>query len=132
MPESVTDRPTRGHEYLFLLTKSAKYYYDHEAVKEAGIWPAGTRAAKGSGEREGNRRGTRKNSITFQMCQIAHAGIDSPRALIVPPGVVHAYRNIGDMPGLVVNCPNRLYRGHGGKHRIDEIRHEGSKLFPME
>jgi DNA modification methylase len=34
MPESVTDRPTRSHEYLFLLTKSRRYYYDHAAVKE--------------------------------------------------------------------------------------------------
>ena len=36
MPESVTDRPTKAHEYLFLLTKSAKYYYDAEAIKEDG------------------------------------------------------------------------------------------------
>jgi DNA modification methylase len=35
MPESVTDRPTRSHEYLFLLAKSQRYYYDAEAVKEA-------------------------------------------------------------------------------------------------
>jgi DNA modification methylase len=34
MPESVTDRPTKSHEYMFLLTKSARYYYDAEAVKE--------------------------------------------------------------------------------------------------
>lgn len=34
MPESVTDRPTRAHEYLFLLSKSKKYYYDHEAIKD--------------------------------------------------------------------------------------------------
>jgi DNA modification methylase len=34
MPESVTDRPTKAHEYLFLLTKSADYYYDHYAIKE--------------------------------------------------------------------------------------------------
>ncbi len=34
MPESVTDRPTRSHEYIFLLAKSEKYYYDHEAIKE--------------------------------------------------------------------------------------------------
>ena len=33
MPESVTDRPTKAHEYLFLLTKSARYYYDAEAIK---------------------------------------------------------------------------------------------------
>lgn len=34
MPESVTDRPTRAHEYLFLLTKKSRYFYDAEAVKE--------------------------------------------------------------------------------------------------
>ena len=34
MPESVTDRPTRSHEYVFLLTKSRDYFYDAEAVKE--------------------------------------------------------------------------------------------------
>jgi len=34
MPESVTDRPTKAHEYIFLLTKSAKYYYDADAIKE--------------------------------------------------------------------------------------------------
>lgn len=34
MPESVTDRPTKSHEYIFLLSKSAKYYYDSDAIKE--------------------------------------------------------------------------------------------------
>jgi DNA modification methylase len=35
MPESVTDRPTRSHEYIFLLTKSPRYYYDAEAIRES-------------------------------------------------------------------------------------------------
>ena len=34
MPESVKDRPTRAHEYVFLLTKSERYYYDHVAIRE--------------------------------------------------------------------------------------------------
>ena len=34
MPESVKDRPTKSHEYIFLLTKSKKYYYDADAIKE--------------------------------------------------------------------------------------------------
>jgi DNA modification methylase len=34
MPESVTDRPTKAHEYVFLLTKSPRYYFDAEAVRE--------------------------------------------------------------------------------------------------
>lgn len=34
MPESVTDRPTKAHEYIFMLSKSARYYWDAEAVRE--------------------------------------------------------------------------------------------------
>jgi site-specific DNA-methyltransferase (cytosine-N4-specific) len=37
MPESVTDRPTKAHEYIFLLTKSARYYYDADAIAEPAI-----------------------------------------------------------------------------------------------
>ena len=39
MPESVTDRPTKAHEYIFLLAKSARYYYDAEAIKEPATEP---------------------------------------------------------------------------------------------
>jgi len=35
MPESVTDRPTKAHEYLFLLTKAPRYFYDADAIREA-------------------------------------------------------------------------------------------------
>src|SRR5206468_196951 len=49
MPESVTDRPTKSHEYLFLLAKSQRYYYDHEAVKEPTLSIVRTRE-KGNGE----------------------------------------------------------------------------------
>jgi len=38
MPESVTDRCTKNHEYVFLLAKSQKYYFDAEAIKEKSIW----------------------------------------------------------------------------------------------
>lgn len=37
MPESVTDRPTKSHEYLFLLSKSQSYFYDAEAIKEDAV-----------------------------------------------------------------------------------------------
>lgn len=37
MPESVQDRCTKAHEYIFLLSKSQKYHYDHEAIKEKMI-----------------------------------------------------------------------------------------------
>ncbi len=44
MPESVTDRPTRSHEYILMLTKSARYYFDSFAVRE----PVSTGAANGT------------------------------------------------------------------------------------
>ena len=53
MPESTRSRPTQCVEYLFMLTKSEKCFYDPEAVKLAGSVPAGTRGGKGSEERNG-------------------------------------------------------------------------------
>jgi len=53
MPESVQDRCTKAHEYIFLFTKSPKYYFDHLAMKEPGVIPAGTKGAKGSVDRQG-------------------------------------------------------------------------------
>lgn len=51
-------------------------------------------------------------------------GEHNPVFVTVPPGVVHAYRNIGDQDAFVVNLPNRLYKGWGKKEEVDEIRHE--------
>lgn len=47
MPESVKDRPTRSHEYIFLLTKSARYYYDADAIREPNTPDMIERAARG-------------------------------------------------------------------------------------
>ena len=77
---------------------------------------------------------TRPQSPTYRVRQIEVVGIDKPMTLIVPPGIVHAYKNIGSVPGLVVNCPNRLYKGPGRQDPVDEIRHEnrGATEFRME
>lgn len=56
--------------------------------------------------------------------QVIVAGENNPLFLIVPPGVVHAYRNIGDKDATVLNFPDRLYAGRGKKEPVDEIRHE--------
>jgi DNA modification methylase len=48
MPESVTDRPTRSHEYIFLLSKSARYYYDGAAIEEPSVYPCDNRKARSS------------------------------------------------------------------------------------
>jgi dTDP-4-dehydrorhamnose 3,5-epimerase len=51
-------------------------------------------------------------------------GESKPTAVIVPPGVVHAYKNISAYPGIVFNAPNKLFAGPGRCYPIDEIRHE--------
>jgi len=60
-------------------------------------------------------------------------GQENPSVVLVPAGVVHAYQNIGDTDGIVINCPNKLYRGPGRKEEVDEIRHEndGNTIFRM-
>jgi DNA modification methylase len=47
MPESVTDRPTKSHSYVFLLTKSPRYYFDAEAIREAHAGPLHAPGNKG-------------------------------------------------------------------------------------
>ncbi len=53
MPESVQDRCTKSHEYIFLLSKSQKYYYDHEAIKEAAIHEGRIVKASGTDAKNG-------------------------------------------------------------------------------
>lgn len=63
MPESVRDRCTKAHEYIFLLSKSPKYYYDHEAVKEPAVCGHSGRSA--SFKREGSKRAQAIPGQTF-------------------------------------------------------------------
>ncbi len=52
------------------------------------------------------------------------AGENNPLFMVVPPGVVHAYRNVGEHDATVLNFPDKLYAGWGKKEPVDEIRHE--------
>lgn len=66
----------------------------------------------------------RSDSETYNNMMTLFIGADNPQAVIIPKGVVHAYKNVGSHPGAVINCPNRLYMGENKKEPIDEIRHE--------
>jgi dTDP-4-dehydrorhamnose 3,5-epimerase len=66
----------------------------------------------------------RPGSESYGRVQTVFAGEDAPKAVIVPKGVVHAYKNVGASVGIVVNLPNRLYMGGGRSEPVDEIRHE--------
>lgn len=51
-------------------------------------------------------------------------GKNKPTQVVVPPGVIHAYKNVGESDAFVLNCPDQLYAGWGKKRPVDEIRHE--------
>ncbi len=76
----------------------------------------------------------RIDSSTYRNMMTLIVGEDDPKAVLIPKGVVHAYRNVGTVDGIVINCPNRLYQGQHRQDPIDEIRHEDdpNTRFQME
>ncbi len=110
MPESVTDRPTRSHEYIFLLSKSETYYYDHEAIKEPSV------ADHGSGN--GFKRGAR----------LSFADDDGPRGSDTPwqpkswngskfDGLIHP--NVGRKPRTGKNA--EMEPQHSGRRMVENV-----------
>jgi dTDP-4-dehydrorhamnose 3,5-epimerase len=73
----------------------------------------------------------RVKSPTYGVSMSLVVGQYNPCTVVVPPGVVHAYKNAGDVPGWVFNLPNQLYAGEGRKELVDEIRHENDPLSPF-
>ena len=73
-------------------------------------------------------------SPTFGRRMKLVVGAGNPQTVVVPPGVVHAYKNTGDIAGWVFNAPNRLFAGAGRRGPIDEIRHEdrAESLFVLD
>jgi dTDP-4-dehydrorhamnose 3,5-epimerase len=55
---------------------------------------------------------------------VIDVGEHNPCSILVPPGIIHAYQNVGATDAIVLNFPNRLYGGAGRCEVVDEIRHE--------
>lgn len=66
----------------------------------------------------------RENSPTYGNYLEMVGGEDNRISVLVPPGVVHGYKNISEKEGMVLNFPDRLYGGWGKKGKVDEVRHE--------
>ncbi|MCP4705913.1 MAG: dTDP-4-dehydrorhamnose 3,5-epimerase [candidate division Zixibacteria bacterium] len=66
----------------------------------------------------------RADSGTFGDSFIFEVKENSPTMIIIPPGVVHAYKNIGEIEGMILNAPDRLYAGVNHEEPVDEIRYE--------
>ena len=76
----------------------------------------------------------RADSPTWGCRMTLVVGESNRQTVLVPPGVVHAYKNPGDRPAWMMNFPNCLYAGPGRNGPVDEIRYEdrGETIFEMD
>ncbi len=72
----------------------------------------------------------RKGSASFGEKLVLDTG-GKPLTVTVPPGIVHAYKNMGSAEGLVLNMPDRLFKGQGKKDPVDEVRYENDPDSPF-
>jgi DNA modification methylase len=101
MPESVTDRCTKAHEYLFLLTKSERYFFDAEAIKERSVSDhiAGNNSHKGATayqQEAGEHHRTKAGLVAYAQKQRSKRDSfkrdDSKRAEVIPGQTVGTHR----------------------------------------
>ncbi len=74
----------------------------------------------------------RKESPTFGEKILVECGENNPTLAIVPPGVVHAYKNVGEIDAWCINLPDKLYKGEGRREEADEIRWENDPNSPFK
>lgn len=152
MPESVTDRPTRSHEQIYLLTKSARYFYDAEAVKE-GISPktltVNTTPVKGTGTESAEERlntwmaanGGRYHppsrnlrsvwtfaSTPYPGAHFAVFGPELPRRCIQAGTSERGCCAECGAPWERIVEPSEAYRQHLGKDWRSTCKHEGEPI----
>ena len=140
MPESVPDRPTRAHEYLFLLSKSASYYYDQAAVAEpvaGGAKPRGTgvnpKATQSTASVRQNEswsaavRGTVERRNRRTVWTIAPAPFPEAHFATFPPALIAPCILAGSRPGDVVLDP---FMGSGTTAQV--AQHLGRRWIGIE
>lgn len=71
----------------------------------------------------------RKDSPTYMNKKIVRTA--GKLIAVIPPGIVHAYKNTGEKDAVVLNFPDRLYAGPGKKEAVDEIRYEDGPESPF-
>lgn len=112
MPESVLDRPTKAHEYVFLLAKAARYFYDADAAKEEITSDrAPSRKAKSSGAGHAELRtgpaydgeGTHRNART--VWTIATQPYSGAHFATMPPDLAERCIKAGSKPGDTILDP---------------------------
>lgn len=73
----------------------------------------------------------REGAKDYRKLETYDLGEDQAASVIIPPGVVHAYKCISDTSGIVINLPDKLYRGKNKSEEVDEIRWEDDTDSPF-
>ena len=73
----------------------------------------------------------RQESGTYKEKIVIDVGEDNPTSVIVPPGVVHGYKCVSDIPAWSINLPDKLYAGEGKREDVDEVRWEQNHDSPF-
>ena len=111
MPESVKDRCTKSHEYIFLMTKNPTYYYDNEAIKEDVVNPnrknyqSGSRSFGLNSDRNDNDLGERSKNIIYSkknkrsVWTVALHPFKDAHFAVFPPDLIE--------PMVLAGCPEK-------------------------
>lgn len=100
----------------------------HEHIEQTDIF-----AFTGPGNFKLKLWDNRAGSPTYYNWMELYGGKDNLLLVIIPPGVVHGYKNISlTERGMVLNYPDRLYMGSGKNEAVDEVRHEDDPDSPFK
>ena len=110
MPESVTDRCTKAHEYVFLLTKSARYFYDADSIREAPTGRTDALTVINTGADNGREKRTLNNDGTIganarSVWPIATQPYSGAHFATMPPALAERCIKAGSKPGDMVLDP---------------------------
>jgi dTDP-4-dehydrorhamnose 3,5-epimerase len=94
----------------------------HEHLKQTDIF-----VFIGSGDFKIKLWDNRKGYQTYGNFMEIIGGRDNPILVIIPAGIVHGYKNISEDLGMVINYPDKLYKGWNKEEEVDEIRHEDAE-----
>jgi DNA modification methylase len=110
MPESVTDRCTKAHEYVFLLTKSARYFYDADSIREAPTGRTDALSVINTGANNEREKRTLNNDGTIganarSVWPIATQPYSGAHFATMPPALAERCIKAGSKPGDIVLDP---------------------------